>query len=375
VFSFRIIAEDPDTGARAGELHTPHGIVPTPVFMPVGTQATVKTVTPEQLEQVGATMCLCNAYHLSLRPGDDVVARMGGLHDFMQWRRPILTDSGGFQVFSLAGLRTVSEGGVVFRSHIDGKEIFLTPERCIEIENRLGADIIMILDECPPYPTEKAVARAAMERTLGWAARCKASHHNESQALFGIIQGCTYPELRAECADRMAALEFPGYAIGGLSVGEGPQLMAEMVSCTLPRLPREKPRYLMGVGRPEELLAAIALGVDMFDCVIPTRCGRNGLAFTSLGRVKMRNLAHREDRRHLDPDCDCPACRRHSRAYLRHLLAAGEALGLTLMSLHNIRYYMRLMEQARLAIIAGRLRAFLTEQRQIYEQETEENRQ
>ena len=364
MFEFRILAEDPETGARAGELHTPHGVVPTPAFMPCGTQATVKTLTPFQLEQAGVRMMLCNAYHLSLRPGAELVARLGGLHRFMSWDRPLLTDSGGFQVFSLAGLRRVTEGGVLFKSHIDGKEIFLTPELCTEIQNRLGADIIMALDECPPFPTEKAVARAAMERTLGWAARCRAAHARRDQALFAIVQGCTYPDLRAECADRMTAMDFPGYGIGGLSVGEGRDLMLEMVACVTSRLPREKPRYLMGVGLPEDLLAAASHGVDLFDCVIPTRCGRNGLAFTAQGRVKMRNLAQREDEGPLDSECDCLACARFSRAYLRHLLVAGEVLGLTLMSLHNVRYYTRLMERARQAILEGTYRRFLEEARQ-----------
>ena len=361
MFEFRIVAQDPETGARAGELVTPHGVVPTPAFMPCGTQATVKTLTPDHLEEAGVEMLLCNAYHLGLRPGDELVARMGGLHRFMGWPRPILTDSGGFQVFSMADLRTVSEGGVVFRSHLDGKEIFLTPERCVEIQNNLGADIIMILDECPPFPTTEAVARAAMERTIGWAARCRAAHRREEQALFAIVQGCTYPDLRSECADRMTAMDFPGYAIGGLSVGEGHDLMLKMISCTVPRLPRRKPRYLMGVGLPEDIVAAVKLGMDLFDCVIPTRCGRNGLAFTSLGRVKVRNLAYRADERPLDPACDCLACRRFSRAYLRHLLTAGEVLGLTLMSLHNVRYYVRLMAHMREAIVAGRFGAFCEE--------------
>jgi len=364
MFDFRLIAQDPETGARAGELHTPHGVVPTPVFMPVATQGTVKTLTPVHLEEAGVRMCLCNAYHLSLRPGDELVARMGGLHRFMGWPRPILTDSGGFQVFSLADLRTVSDEGVLFRSHLDGAELFLTPERCTEIQNRLGADIIMVLDECPPFPTERAVARAAMERTLKWAGRCRAAHRREDQALFGIVQGCTYPDLRVECADRLVAMDFAGYAIGGLSVGEGPDLMREMVAVAAARLPPAKPRYLMGVGLPEDIAQAVALGIDMFDCVIPTRCGRNGLAFTSRGRVKMRNLARRDEEGPLDPACDCLACRRFSRAYVRHLLAAGEVLGLTLMSLHNVSYYMRLMEEIRRAILAGRYRGFLEAMRQ-----------
>ena len=358
MIKFRILAEDRETVARAGELETPHGTVPTPAFMPCATQATVKTVNPAQLEDVGVSMLLCNAYHISLRPGADLVAKMGGLHEFMSWPRPILTDSGGFQIFSLADLRTISESGVVFRSHLDGKEIFLTPERCMEIQNQLGADIIMILDECAPYPVEKAVARAAMERTLGWAARCRTAHRREGQALFGIVQGCTYPDLRAECADRMAAMDFPGYAIGGLSVGEGHDLMLEMVACTVAHLPKERPRHLMGVGLPEDIAGAVSRGVDLFDCVIPTRSGRNGLAFTHAGRVKVRNLAYRDDPGPLDPDCDCLACRRFSRAYLRHLLNAGEVLGLTLMSMHNVRYYVQFMQKARQAILDGRFGEF-----------------
>ena len=318
-------------------------------------------------------MLCCNAYHLWQRPGHEVVRELGGLHRFMDWPRPILTDSGGFQIFSMSGahrasgfegcgghsgLRTISEGGVLFKSHLDGREIFLTPERCIENENRIGADVIMPLDECAPYPCEKAPARAAMERTLGWAARCKAAHRREDQALFGIVQGAAWPDLRRECADRIAALDFPGHAIGGLSVGEGEDLMREMTACTLERLPPGKPRYLMGVGWPEDILAAVGQGVDLFDCVLPTRCGRNGLAFTTRGRVKLRNTALRADARPLDPECDCLACRRFSRAYLCHLFNAGEMLGLTLMTLHNLRYYMRLMAGMRRAILEGRFRQF-----------------
>jgi queuine tRNA-ribosyltransferase len=358
MFEFRILAQDPDTGARAGEFVTPHGTVPTPLFMPCATQGTVKTLTPVQLEEVGAQMILANAYHLGLRPGADRIAQMGGLHRFMSWPKPILTDSGGYQIFSMADLRTISEGGVLFKSHLDGREIFLTPERCIEMENQIGADVIMPLDECAPFPSEKAPARAAMERTIGWAARCKAAHRREDQALFGIVQGATYPDLRRECADRLAALDFPGHSIGGLSVGEGLDLMVEMTGVTVERLPPAKPRYLMGVGRPEDIVACVAQGVDLFDCVLPTRCGRNGLAFTTRGRVKVRNTAHRADERPLDPSCDCLACRRFSRAYLRHLFQAGEMLGLTLLSLHNLRYYMRLMAEMRRAIIERRFREF-----------------
>ena len=366
MFEFRILAQDPDTGARAGEFVTPHGTVPTPVFMPCATQGTVKTLTPAHLEEIGVQMLLANAYHLGLRPGAEQVAQMGGLHRFMSWSKPILTDSGGYQIFSMADLRTISEGGVLFKSHLDGHEIFLTPERCIEMENLIGADVIMPLDECAPFPSEKAPARAAMERTVGWAARCKAAHKDgrsrapghAEQALFGIVQGATYPDLRCECADRLAALDFPGHSIGGLSVGEGLDLMVEMTARTVERLPPAKPRYLMGVGRPEDIVACVEQGVDLFDCVLPTRCGRNGLAFTTQGRVKVRNTAHRADERPLDPFCDCLACRRFSRAYLRHLFQAGEMLGLTLLSLHNLRYYMRLMAEMRQAIIERRFREF-----------------
>ncbi len=366
MFEFRILAQDTDTGARAGEFVTPHGVVPTPVFMPCATQGTVKTLTPAHLEEIGVQMLLGNAYHLGLRPGAEQVAQMGGLHRFMSWSKPILTDSGGYQIFSMANLRTISEGGVLFKSHLDGREIFLTPERCIEMENRIGADVIMPLDECAPFPSEKAPARAAMERTVGWAARCKAAHQDgrsrapgrAEQALFGIVQGATYPDLRRECADRLAALDFPGHSIGGLSVGEGLDLMVEMTARTVERLPPAKPRYLMGVGRPEDIVACVEQGVDLFDCVLPTRCGRNGLAFTTQGRVKVRNTAHRADERPLDPLCDCLACRRFSRAYLRHLFQAGEMLGLTLLSLHNLRYYMRLMADMRQAILENRFRAF-----------------
>lgn len=370
MFEFRILAEDKETGARAGEFVTPHGVVPTPVFMPCGTQGTVKTLTPAHLEEAGVRMMLGNAYHLSLRPGAEVVAQMGGLHKFTSWDRPILTDSGGFQVFSLSELRTVSEGGVTFKSHLDGKEIFLTPERCIEIENQIGADVIMILDECSPFPVEKAMARVGMDRTLGWAARCKQAHkRSDEQALFGIIQGATYPALRRECADRMAALDFPGHGIGGLSVGEGPDLMQEMIACTIERLPKAKPRYLMGVGWPEDIVESVGLGVDFFDCVLPTRCGRNGLAFTRQGRVKLHSPAWRIDDRPVESGCDCFACRRFSRAYIRHLFNAEETLGLTLLSLHNVRYYMRMMQEMRQAILEGRFGAFRNAWRRIPFQE------
>ena len=350
---FRVLETDPGSRARRGELELPHGRVPTPVFMPVGTQATVKTVPPWQLEALNVPMVLANAYHLALRPGDEIVRDMGGLHRFMGWSRPILTDSGGFQVFSLPDLRHVSEGGVRFRSHIDGREIFLTPERCVEIQNNLGPDIIMALDECAPYPAEREVVETAMRRTLGWTVRCREAHRRQDQALFGIVQGGTYPDLREECADRLVALDLAGYAVGGLSVGEGPALMREVLDHTVPRLPADKPRYLMGVGLPEDLVEAVARGVDMFDCVIPTRCGRNGLAFTSHGRIKIGNARHASADLPLDDACDCPTCARFTRAYLHHLFRAKEMLGLHLLSVHNIRYYTRLMENVRDAISAG----------------------
>lgn len=351
---FSVLREDPLSAARLGRMELAHGTVDTPVFMPVGTQATVKSVPPWTLKELGATMVLANAYHLALRPGDDVVRDLGGLHAFMGWDRPILTDSGGFQVFSLPELRAVTEGGVRFSSHIDGTELFLTPERCMEIQRNLGPDVAMQLDECAPYPSDKETVRRAMERTLAWAARCRAAELAPGQALFGIVQGGTYPDLRAECADRMAGLGLEGYAVGGLSVGEGPALMRETLDITVPRLPKDRPRYLMGVGLPEDLVEAVARGVDMFDCVIPTRSGRNGLAFTSKGRVKIRGAAHRFSRAPLDEACDCPTCRRFCRGYLRHLFVAGEMLGPHLLSLHNIRYYVGLMERVRAALGTGR---------------------
>ena len=342
-----------------------HGRVPTPVFMPVGTQGTVKTVPPWRLDALGVPMLLANAYHLALRPGDELVHEMGGLHTFMGWSRPILTDSGGFQVFSLPDLRRVSEGGVRFKSHIDGREIFLTPERCVRIQQNLGADVIMPLDECAPYPAERDVVEHAMRRTVGWAVRSREAHRRADQALFGIVQGGTHRDLREECADRLAALDLDGYAMGGLSVGEGPVLMREVLEYTMPRLPWAKPRYLMGVGLPEDLVEAVARGVDMFDCVVPTRSGRNGLAFTSRGRVKIKNAAHRRSRRPLDDGCDCPACARFSRGYLHHLFRANEMLGLHLLSVHNVRYYTRLMERMRDAITSGTFAAFRAEVRAI----------
>ena len=354
---FEIVAQD--GAARRGRLTTPHGQVETPVFMPVGTNATVKMVPPELLVQTGTAMVLANAYHLSLRPGEQVVARLGGLHRFMNWSGPILTDSGGYQVFSLAKLRRVTEEGVEFQSHVDGATMTVTPERAMAIEEALGADVIMAFDECVAYPAELATARAAMERTVMWAARCKAARcRTADQALFGIVQGSVFQPLRLECIERLVQIGFEGYAIGGLSVGEGTALMNEVLAYTAAALPADKPRYLMGVGPPEDILAAVAVGVDMFDCVMPTRNARSACAFTRRGKVRLRNAKHREDAQPIDPACGCLTCRSYSRAYLRHLFIAGEALAGTLTSLHNIWFYQDLMRGIRQAIEQGRLREF-----------------
>jgi len=354
--------------ARAGWLETPHGRVATPAFMPVGTQGTVKALLPDQLEAAGVEMLLGNTYHLHLRPGEDVVARLGGLHRFMGWPRPILTDSGGFQVFSLAELRRVTDDAVEFQSHIDGHLVRLTPERAIEIQNRLGADVIMAFDECAPYPCERDQAERAMRRTVAWARRCQAAHGRPGdQALFGIVQGSVFEPLRAECAERLVDLDFPGYAVGGVSVGEGDDLMYRVLDATVPRLPEGKPRYLMGVGTPANLVECIERGIDMFDCVLPTRNARSATAFVPGGKLRLRNLRYREDPRPLDPTCDCYACRHVSRGYLRHLFIAREIAAAVLTTIHNVRFYQRLVRQCREAILEGRYadfkRAFLEESR------------
>jgi len=341
--------------ARAGWLETPHGRVATPAFLPVGTQGTVKALLPDRLEAAGVEMLLGNTYHLHLRPGEDVVARLGGLHRFMGWPRPILTDSGGFQVFSLAELRRVTDDAVEFQSHIDGHLVRLTPERAIEIQNRLGADVIMAFDECAPYPCERDQAERAMRRTLAWARRSQAAHARPGdQALFGIVQGSVFEPLRAECAERLVDLDFPGYAVGGVSVGEGDDLMYRVLDATVPRLPESKPRYLMGVGTPANLVECIGRGIDMFDCVLPTRNARSATAFVPGGRLRLRNLRYREDPRPLDPTCDCYACRHVSRGYLRHLFIAREIAAAVLTTIHNVRFYQRLVRQCRQAILEGR---------------------
>lgn len=340
---------------QAGPFTHPHGTVETPVFMPVGTQATVKTMTPEEVYEVGGRLILSNTYHLYLRPGFELIREAGGLHRFMHWGGPILTDSGGFQVFSLGPLRKVTEEGVTFRSHIDGSEHFFSPEKAMEVQMALGSDIAMAFDECAPYPCSREYALEVLERTTRWARRCLAVHNRAGQAVFGIIQGSTYPDLRLESAKGLVEMDFPGYAIGGLSVGEPKDLMYQMLECTIPVLPEEKPRYLMGVGSPDCLLEGIVRGVDMFDCVLPTRIARNGTVLTRQGKLVVRNAEYARDFKPLDPECDCYACRHYTRAYIRHLIKAGEVLGIRLTTIHNLHFVLNLMKEAKSAIRQGRI--------------------
>lgn len=356
--TFRFELLSTDGAARRGRLHTAHGTVETPVFMAVGTQATVKGLTVDQLESVHTQVILGNTYHLALRPGDELIAELGGLHHFMNWRRPILTDSGGYQVFSLAANLKIDDHAARFRSHIDGSLLELTPEKAVRIQENLGSDIAMCLDECPPADASSAEMQQAVRRTLLWAERCRKAHSRADQALFAIVQGGLDLKLRAECARVLADLDFPGYALGGFSVGETPQQMAGALGPTAELLPEHKPRYLMGVGRPEDILLAVGRGVDMFDCVLPTRNGRNGMAFTSRGTLKIRNAIHKRDSAPLESDCQCPTCRNYSRAYLHHLFLAEEMLGPTLVSLHNVAYYTRLMGEMRQAIAEKRFAEF-----------------
>jgi len=344
--------------ARRGILGTPHGEVDTPAFMPIGTRAAVKGLSPAQLLETGAQILLANAYHLMLRPGAHVVAQLGGLHRLMGWPRPLLTDSGGYQVFSLAELRRVDDDGVDFRSPVDGTLVRLTPESAIQIQNQLGADIIMTLDECPPLPAEPAVLHAAVRRTVTWARRSRAAHQGDQQALYGIVQGGLDLDLRRACLAQLVDIGFDGYALGGLSVGEPPAEMHALVAAFAPELPADRPRYLMGVGTPPDLVAAVAAGIDQFDCVLPTRNGRKGYAFTSQGARRLRNACHTLSDEPLDPACDCYTCRNFSRGYLRHLFMSAEVLGGTLVSLHNIRFYQSLMRQMRDAIDAGTFAAW-----------------
>ncbi len=351
---FTCTSRDPGSSARTGLLETRHGTVETPVFMPVGTQATVKGLTPEQIVATGSRMILANTFHLALRPGEEVVARAGGLHRFMGWDGPILTDSGGFQVFSLAARNRVTDAGVAFRSHLDGSLLELTPERATAIQEALGADVAMCLDHCPALPASRPVIADAVGRTIAWARRCKDAHRRDDQALFGIVQGGTHADLRGECAEALAGMEFDGYAVGGVSVGEGREEVRQALAVTTHLLPEDRPRYLMGVGRPQDILDAVATGIDMFDCVMPTRNGRNATCFTDSGSVKLRNACHRNDFRPIEEGCDCPACSRFSRSYLRHLFMAKEMLGPILASIHNLSYLQRLTRRIREAISTGR---------------------
>jgi queuine tRNA-ribosyltransferase len=354
-FGFSVVATE--GAARRGIMTTAHGPVETPAFMPVGTQGTVKSVTPDELHRCGASIILSNTYHLFLRPGHELIRELGGLHRFMGWSGPILTDSGGFQVFSMEGLRDLDDDGVTFRSHLDGSLRRLTPESSMEIQAALGSDIAMVLDECPPLPASRERLTAAVARTTAWARRCQEASRGPGVA-FGIVQGGTDKSLRERSAREIVALDFPGYAIGGVSVGEAPESIAEVARFTAAQLPAERPRYLMGVGRPEDLVEAVAAGIDMFDCVMPTRNARNGTLFTSLGRVNIKREEFRSDPRPLDPACACEACGRYSRAYLRHLFVSNEILGARLNTIHNLTFYLGLMKSMREAISLGTFAAF-----------------
>ena len=355
-FEFELLHVCRQTGARRGRLHTPHGVIETPVYMPVGTQASVKTVSPEELKDLNAQIILSNTYHLHLRPGEQLVADAGGLHKFMNWDRPILTDSGGFQVFSLASLRKLTEEGVTLRSHLDGSRHFFSPEVSIGIQEKLGSDIMMQFDECSPYPCDYDRAQKAMKRTIRWLHRCMDAKTRDDQALFGIVQGAFYKDLRIECAKEMAKLDLPGFGIGGLSVGEPKEIMYEMLEAINPVMQQEKPRYLMGVGSPDCLIEGVLRGVDMLDCVLATRVARNGTVFTRNGRLVIRNAKYAHDFAPLDETCDCYACRNFSRAYIRHLLKAEEIFGLRLCSIHNLRFLTKMMEEIRTAIEQDALR-------------------
>lgn len=385
--AFEITAWDTHTAARAGTLWTAHGPVATPTFMPVGTQATVKCLAPQELREVGAQMILSNTYHLLLRPGIEVIAGAGGLHRFMGWDGPILTDSGGFQVFSLAKLRRISAEGVEFQSHLDGRALFLGPREAVQAQRALGSDVAMVLDECPPWPCDREYACRAVTLTLQWAARCREEWANHDpgtdtagtgqpvaqprRLLFGIVQGSVYPELRAHCARALTALEFDGYAIGGVSVGEPFPEMVAQVEASIAHLPVEQPRYVMGVGTPPQMIQMIARGVDLFDCVLPTRVARNGTVFTARGTYSIRNAGYRDDGRPLEEGCTCAACRQFSRAYLRHLVWANEILGLRMLTVHNVQRYLDWMRAARAAIQAGSLREYCEEFLATYQEQAD----
>lgn len=347
---FRELAKSRECNARRGEFETTHGFVQTPVFMPVGTQATVKTMTPEEIHEIGAEIILSNTYHLYLRPGADLIAEAGGLHNFMHWDGPILTDSGGFQIFSLGNLREITDDGAYFRSHIDGSLHYFTPEKAVEVQAMLGSDIAMVLDECTPYPIDYDYAAAALKRTTLWARRAKEVHQRTDQALFGIVQGSCFDDLRLKAVEELLQLDFPGYAIGGLSVGEPKSEMYRILDLVVPQLPSDKPRYLMGVGSPDCLWEGVQRGIDMFDCVLPTRIARNGTVFTHQGKLVVRNAAYAHDFRPLDSECNCYVCQHYSRAYIRHLIKANEVLGIRLTSYHNLYFLINLMQEIQTAI-------------------------
>ena len=357
-FNFEVLKKDIQSGARLGRIMTSHGEVQTPVFMPVGTQGTVKALLPETLSELGVEMILGNTYHLYLRPGHQLIRDLGGLHHFMHWDKPILTDSGGFQVYSLGALRKITEAGVLFQSHIDGSRHFISPEIAVSIQEALGSDIVMCLDECTPYPVTLREAKKSLDLTLQWAVRSKKAAKNNEQALFGIVQGGTYPDLRKKSVEKLVEINFDGYALGGLSVGEPKEIMMNTVVNINPLLPFDKPRYLMGVGLPEDIVACVDYGVDLFDCVIPTRSARNGLLFTNHEKVVIKHARYRDDPLPVDRSCDCYTCRNYSRAYLRHLFMAKEILAMVLNTIHNVRFYMRLMERIREAIREDRYLEF-----------------
>ncbi|GER66215.1 queuine tRNA-ribosyltransferase [Weizmannia acidilactici] len=360
--TYELIKTDKQTGARLGKLHTPHGTYDTPMFMPVGTLATVKTMSPEELKSMGAGTILSNTYHLWLRPGHNIVKEAGGLHQFMNWDQAILTDSGGFQVFSLSKMRDITEEGVHFRNHLNGDKLFLSPEKSMEIQNALGSDIMMAFDECPPYPATYEYMKESVERTSRWAERCLHAHKRpDVQGLFGIVQGGAYEDLRRQSANDLVSLDFPGYAVGGLSVGEPKEVMNRMLEFTTPLLPSDKPRYLMGVGSPDSLIDGAIRGIDMFDCVLPTRIARNGTVMTSKGRLVVKNAQYARDFRPLDEHCDCYTCRNYSRAYIRHLIKCDETFGIRLTTYHNLYFLLKLMENIRQAIREDRLLDFREE--------------
>ena len=350
MFDFKLIKEDKKSEARLAKVSTEHGEIETPIFMPVGTQATVKAMTSRELKEINSQIILANTYHLYLRPGDELIKRAGGLHEFMNWDRPILTDSGGYQVFSLSDLREIKEEGVYFRSHLDGSKHFISPEKSMQIQKNLGSDIVMAFDECPPYPAERDYVEKSLERTIRWAERCKKEMEASDQALFGIIQGGVYPELRKRSVEEMKKFDFPGYSIGGLSVGEPKEEMYKMLDYTTPIMPRNKPRYLMGVGTPEDLVEGIYHGIDMFDCVMPTRIARHGQVFTSKGRMTVRNAQYKDDFTPLDEECDCHVCQNYSRGYIRHLIKRNEILGVRLTTYHNLYFMLDLAERIREAL-------------------------